>query len=509
MSRFTPFTLGLALPVSLMAQAAFADLTPQQVWGDWQAYMESMGYDIQATTSGNDDRLTVSDINLTFPVPENQGTVQMALGTIGFNQNSDGTVAIVLPDTMPVTVSGMETGVDGEEFSMTMNYAQTDHAMTASGTPEKITYLYTAGGFVMDLAQVMIDGTAAPRESAKVQITGSNMNSSTTMTIGDMRGYEQTGSVDTVSYDIVASDPETPAETATVKGTMTGLTIAGTGTLPTDITPGADVSALIGAGFDVTGKIGYATGSSTIDVKDASGGYLMNTSSGGGDFGVAMSGDGLTYDFAQRDLKLNMTGPEIPFPVDVSMAQSGFKLSMPVQKSDDPQDFAFGLTLGDFTMSDMIWGIFDPSGQLPRDPATIAIDLSGKVKLLVDYLNPEVAATMQGPPGELQALNLDNILLSAAGAKLEGTGAVTFDGTAPAMVPGLGSPVGQINLAMSGANGLIDKLVAMGLLPADQAMGARMMMGLFAVAGASPDTLSSKIEFTQDGQILANGQRLR
>ena len=50
---------------------------------------------------------------------------------------------------------------------------------------------------------------------------------------------------------------------------------------------------------------------------------------------------------------------------------------------------------------------------------------------------------------------------------------------------------------------------AMGLLPEEQAMGARMMMGLFAVPGDQPDSLKSKVEFTQDGQVLANGQRLK
>ncbi len=84
-----------------------------------------------------------------------------------------------------------------------------------------------------------------------------------------------------------------------------------------------------------------------------------------------------------------------------------------------------------------------------------------------------------------------------------------MDGTGPAMVPGMGSPVGAVNLALAGGNGLMDKLVAMGLLPQEQAMGARMMMGIFTVPGDGPDTLKSNIEFTKDGQILANGQRIR
>ena len=55
----------------------------------------------------------------------------------------------------------------------------------------------------------------------------------------------------------------------------------------------------------------------------------------------------------------------------------------------------------------------------------------------------------------------------------------------------------------------MDKLVAMGLLPQDQAMGARMMLGLFARPGEGEDTLVSKIEVSGDGAISANGQRLQ
>jgi hypothetical protein len=49
----------------------------------------------------------------------------------------------------------------------------------------------------------------------------------------------------------------------------------------------------------------------------------------------------------------------------------------------------------------------------------------------------------------------------------------------------------------------------MGLVPEDQAMAARMMLGLFARPGDGPDTLTSKIEVKGDGAILANGQRLQ
>ena len=65
------------------------------------------------------------------------------------------------------------------------------------------------------------------------------------------------------------------------------------------------------------------------------------------------------------------------------------------------------------------------------------------------------------------------------------------------------------NLTLSGANALLDKLIAMGFVSEDDAMGARMMMGMLAVPGDAPDTLNSKIEINEQGHILANGQRIK
>jgi len=185
---------------------------------------------------------------------------------------------------------------------------------------------------------------------------------------------------------------------------------------------------------------------------------------------------------------------------------------MPVTQNDQEQDFAFGFKMGDFTMSDMIWGIFDPAAQLPRDPATVAIDLTGKVNLLFDLLDTKQMTAVESgeiAPGELNAVTLNNITVSAVGAALTGSGDFTFDNSDLETFDGMPAPTGAIDLKLVGGNGLLDKLVAMGMLPEDQAMGARMMMGLFAVAGAGEDTLTSKIEVNDQGHVMANGQRLK
>ena len=74
---------------------------------------------------------------------------------------------------------------------------------------------------------------------------------------------------------------------------------------------------------------------------------------------------------------------------------------------------------------------------------------------------------------------------------------------------GLPAPTGSASLKLVGAKGLMDKLISMGLMSDGDAMGARMMMGMLAVPGEGEDTLDSKLEITDDGQILANGQRIK
>ena len=510
MSRMTPIAVGLALPLTFLSHAALADLTPSQVWSDWQSYMAGVGYQIEATETERGGDLTVSDVTLGFTAPEGAGSMEMSLGAIEFNQNGDGTVAIVLPDTMPIKITGEGRPGDAQTFDMTVTLTQAGHSLIASGSPQELTYVYDADSMTAVLDQVMMNGQGVENGTAKMNLAGTDINTTTTMTIGDLRGYDQSSTVASVSYSFEVETPEDGGQKADISGAISGLTVTGTGTLPTDMPEMTDMSAMLGAGFDISGNIAYQSGSSNFDVENPrDGSFKMQTSSQGGSLDVAVGSDGIAYGGGQQDLKMTVNVVGMPFPIEVAMADSAFNLAMPATKSDVSQDFAFGLTMGNFTMSDLLWGIFDAAGQLPRDPATVKLDLTGKAKVLVDFLNPEAAAGMPGAPGELEALNLNTLLVDAVGAKLEGSGQITMDGTGPSMVPGMGSPVGVLNFALAGGNGLIDKLVAMGFVPQEQAMGARMMMGMFAVPGDGPDTLKSKIEFTQDGQILANGQRIR
>ncbi|MBV6637329.1 MAG: hypothetical protein KI788_15675, partial [Mameliella sp.] len=97
----------------------------------------------------------------------------------------------------------------------------------------------------------------------------------------------------------------------------------------------------------------------------------------------------------------------------------------------------------------------------------------------------------------------------AVGAMVKGSGAFTFDNSDLQTFGGVPRPEGKLDVSIAGANGLVDSLISMGLLPEEDAMGFRMMMSMFTVPGEDPDTATSTIEINAEGHVLANGQRIQ
>jgi hypothetical protein len=330
------------------------------------------------------------------------------------------------------------------------------------------------------------------------------------MTKTDLRSYEQTLTSASLDYDFGVTDPEGKGE-GSFKGALQGLTFNGTTSIP-DGTESADMAALLRNGLSASGRFDFAGGNSAISGRERRDSFAMESASQGGSISFDMSDAGLTYDVRQNQTELNISGSDIPFPLALSMAETGFKLMVPVTKSDEEQDFGLAVFLRDFDVPEVLWGMVDPTGALPHDPATIAIDLAGKAKLAFDMFDPaSMEAIDKGElaPGELNALSVNALEVSVAGAELTGTGDFTFNNDDLETYDGMPAPSGEANLKLVGANTLLDTLISMGLVSDSDAMGARMMMGLLAVPGDGEDTLTSKIELTEDGQIKANGQRIK
>jgi hypothetical protein len=496
-----------ALALILGTQTAFADVTAQDIWSDWRGYLEGMGYSVDANESSSSGVLTVSDITMSMVMPDDEGTVAIELDTISFAENGDGTVSIQFPETMPIKITGAVES--GSPATAQIDYSQSGFNMVASGAPDDVTYTYSADRIAMALASLNVEGENVSEEDVRFRVDMADIAGTHVMKTADVRTYNQASNIGTISYELDVTDRENDGRGA-FKGTINGVTANGNGTLPL-VLDSSDVAAMFKDGFAFDGSFDYQSGSSEFNVQDpVDGNFSGTTSSQGGSLAASMDGETLSYDVTSRNSAINVTGAQIPFGLSATMDETLFKLSVPIAKSDEEQDFGLAITLGNFAMDDTLWNMFDPSGALPRDPATINIDLAGKAKVLVDFMDPDATAAMEASgtvPGELNSLELRNLLVSVAGAALSGKGSFTFDNTQE--FNGMPKPTGSVHLKLVGGNGLIDKLVGMGMLPEEQAMGARMMMGLFAVPGEGADTLNSKIEINDQGHVLANGQRIQ
>lgn len=499
-----------ALCVISGGTAAFADVTAEQVWADWRDYMKDSGYTLEATETRSGDTLTVSGISMTFEVPEEDMTIEMSMGDMNFVDNGDGTVSITLAPSLPIDIS--VDAEDGEDVEIGLDYATDGLTIDVSGDPENMTYAYSAANIALTLVSLNIEGEDVPMdEFGQAEFRMADVEGTTEMSVGNLRQSVQKVTTGAVSYVMDFNEPDDGGGRFVIRGEAEGMEFDGTASLPNDMDP-EQMAAALKAGFAFDGSFSFTNGSSNFNFNDGDESAQGTSSSSSGQIGLKMDESGITYSGEGTDIAMSMAGAEIPFPLEMSMQQAGFNLMVPVTAGEGEQDFAFALTLGDFTMSDLIWGIFDPSGQLPRDPATVAFDTSGTVKLLVDLLDPEEMEKIEegeSMPGELHSLDLNSLTVSAAGAELTGDGSFTFDNSDLTTFEGMPAPTGSVNLMLVGGNALLDKLVAMGFVPEEQAAGARMMMGLFAVPGDGEDTLTSTIEVKGDGQVLANGQRIK
>lgn len=510
MPRISTLPLCATLAPCVMATTAFADVTAADVWSDWKSYMASTGYAMTASESVSDNGVEATNVVMTFAFEDDgeDGAFTVTVPSLRFVDQADGSVSIEMPTTVDVTMAvSSETE---EDVTIDMDFLQTAATMVATGDPQDLTYAYTSDAIQMVLRNVTVDGVSVGPEIATVDVTMSDVAQTTRMAIGALRSIRQEMTVAAVTYDVAFNDPQSD-DAFKLNGQINNLVLDGTGDMPLESDP-QDLNAMLDDGFAGGGTFRTSGGSYDLSFSGADGSGTANATSTGSELSVSLNPGGLGYDVTQTGVNVNMLVTEFPLPLSFSAEEVGTRILMPVQQAPDAQDFQMSMTLGAFTMSDVIWGLFDPGAQLPRDPATLAIDLSGKAKVLFDFLDPAQMTVLEetgAVPGELNALTLNKLELDAVGARLTGSGDFVFDNSDLSTFDGMPRPEGAVDLTLVGGNGLIDKLVGMGLLPEDQAMGARMMMGLFAVPGEGDDTLNSKIEVNDQGHVLANGQRIR
>lgn len=491
-----------------LATSSAADVTAKEIWDDWKSYMSAFGYSVDAEEVISGNTLTVNDVTMRVPMPDGAGSFAMSMSTIDFVENGDGTVNVVFPEVTPMQFAAK--GPEGEAVSGSLEYTIKGMEMRASGDPSKMIYDHTAEQMSITLRTLTVDGETLPEGALKAALTVNDTSGQSVMEPGALRKISQNMRAGETNYQINFQDPDS-SDGMVFNGVIETMRFSGDTSIPLSVDP-ENVASALRDGMSIVGGFSY-TGSSTefsvTDDSDTMGGSVGAASS---EVQVRLNKDLLEYKGGSKDARFNIVGGSVPLPIVAEFGEVAFNLLMPAAKSESASDFAFGLTLGNFETSDALWAMLDSANVLPRDPATISLDLTGKAKMLVDFFDPEQMSAVEDAeamPAELQALTLNKLLISAVGATLSGTGDFTFDNSDTESFDGFPKPTGGIDLSLIGGNGLMDKLVQMGLLPQEQAMGARMMMGLFARPGEGEDSLTSKIEINAEGHILANGQRIQ
>lgn len=477
----------------LCAAPAFADLTAPQVWADWQQVYAALGSTVTATSETYaDGTLTLSGITSAFTM----GAIETTSTYSGLTliEQSDGSLRIEIPAQLDITSTTVMLGTE-ETQSLLLETTGWDGVIREDGAAR--TYTLSAD----ELAYVFADlsGTADTEEAVSGRLTLSGMATDyTNLRDGDTLVMDQTLTAD--SAVITAAGPEGGFEMTYTLDQVASV-FAGSIDLDT-VLANPNLSSM---GLLVSGKATHSGSTLAVTAPSDSGPVRVTGTSEGGRIGIDISEDALGYTLSSTDAEMAVLLSAFPVPLNLSMSELSTGFALPLGVSDEPKPYALSLAWRDIAIDDALWGLFDPTGQLPRDPATILLDVSGTALMKADIFSgdPAALAAVGGPPGELRTMDLTQLNLSLAGAQLLGNGALEFP--TPGLIP---QPVGMISLSLDGGLALIDKLVALGFVPPEQAAFAKGMAGVVA-RSVGEDRLESEIEFTPGGGISANGLPLR
>lgn len=492
---------GIASVAALFAgSAAQADVTATEIWENWKSQLtlygdENIVIGAEETSGGT---VTVRDLVITMS--DDDVDVVSSIGDIVFSEQSDGTVRITMDETFPIII----TGADG--VVVTIDVTQRNLELIASGTADETSYAMSADTYGVAFRDA-VDGGMTFTGDASLIATG--VSGTYNVVTGDLRNFASDIAIDSVDVLVDFQIPGTGGEYITFAGKLSDMVSSGEATIPLDANF-EDPDDLFVNGLAFSG--GYAIGSAdyvfdfNIEGDQAAG----SVSTGSVTLNAELSSETMAYDSQTRDVAVALQAAAIPLPVEFSVGEYGFGFRMPVGVTEEPADFGMRFDMVDLEINEMLWSIFDPSAMLPRDPATFQIALTGKARALVDLLDPANEEFLESSevPFEPYSVTLDTLRIALAGALVTGSGDFTFDNTDTQTFAPMPRPEGSAAVQISGLNGLLDNLVAMGLVPEQDIMGPRMMMGMFA-RSTGDDQMEIEVEVLPSGQVNVNGNRVR
>ena len=480
------------LVIGFAASTARADLTPEDLWQTMRDGYAQSGMDAQVEgTTRTPDALVVTGATLSWAATSWGGQVEIPL--MRFRDLGDGRVELTLADQIDAAFWSLRGKVKGATSQVRL--VQSGLRVTASGVPGDLTLDFVAPEMTAALSAPKLIGRDVPAR-ATIRLAGGAGQSR--VTTSGVTIKDTSATFDSANFDIATPGGEQRDFKA--KGTLNGVTLTTGIQTPAGSLPDT-VEAMLKAGFRAEYRLQFASGNITADLF---GGKEVTTVQAGlaeGEIASRVAPDGSRVLLASGPSRAVIQVPSLPVPAEIGLDGVRIALAGPMLPAPRAAPFELGTTLDKVTFSEGLWAMADPSQTLPHDPMSLHLDLTGTLRLIGRALGGgKVTATR--PPVEVETASLNALKLSALGVDVAGSGTARFlnDGPEP-------RPVGTADVEITGANALLDRLVAMQLMSQEQATGLRLGLALFTVPKGA-DGVTSHIEADQGGDVRVNGQVL-
>ncbi len=492
---FVSKTFGaMTLVAALTSGTASMALTTDEVWADWQALMADTGTTVAAATEAKDgDNLRLNGVTIS-----GDDGIKITMAEVFLAAESDGSV----------TITPMDISVDTGSAGGTVAITQEGLAVVVHEDAGGLGY-----GLMADKFAVAFDTGASTAEEPGMAASG-------TVQFVDLDGrYERAELAALVHLTAASVDYSVDQKDASLSldqsqsATMKDMDLSSELTIPAGVDlakldNSESFAAALKAGLAFVGEFKQGASESKVEQRGDAFPFTATLKSDGGSAGVDLSVDGAKIGGEVKALSVVVPQGILPVEVSGSADEMSFEFAMPVVATEEAGDYTYQMALKNVVIADAGWDLFDPNKVMERTPADLEIDAGGKLKIdVIDLITSSESGEAPKAMPELQTLDIRTLGLKLAGAAFSGTGAFTFDNSMVAM-GGPPLPLGKASVRLEGGNKMIDALVAMGFMSADDASGARVMMSMFGKS-AGDDVLTSEIEAKEGGSVFVNGQQIQ